>query len=399
MERPSFLSEGETPSRVGDVTEFVEDGNISQIESQWNYWEYLFPNIKICYPIRVNDDPAVLNLISMKGGNFDCTTKTEIDRVIKDLQLPSSRIILSNIIKSNSLMQYAASLEVSPMYFDNEGELLKIANYSPKAKVVLGIKTLQSERKAFECSDPPPLPSAFAVKYGAPKLKWSSLFKCAKSLKLDVVGIKVDVGAPWDNSDEYIDGLRNAYDAFQMGKECGFCMRLVDLGSFFPVDANPQSPHLVEAHKMEKMKKGNEIWSRQKLIISDGRFQSFGLTALGLRIPHPTVLMMTEELDENTDESPDPLFGAPEIGEINTIIPGTLMNVRNIVCREDQNELVDTLVFGNTCSWDDIIGAENSRMQLPLLSEGDWLVFPNMGSFTLTLGSTFNGLPLPEIVR
>ena len=36
-------------------------------------------------------------------------------------------------------------------------------------------------------------------------------------------------------------------------------------------------------------------------------------------------------------------------------------------------------------------------MELPDLNIGDWVVFPNMGAYTLAAGSSFNGMPRPSI--
>lgn len=34
---------------------------------------------------------------------------------------------------------------------------------------------------------------------------------------------------------------------------------------------------------------------------------------------------------------------------------------------------------------------------MPVLAEGDWLSFANMGAYTTAAGSTFNGMPRPDV--
>jgi len=34
---------------------------------------------------------------------------------------------------------------------------------------------------------------------------------------------------------------------------------------------------------------------------------------------------------------------------------------------------------------------------LPILSEGDWVFFGDMGAYTLAAGSSFNGFPRPKV--
>ena len=35
---------------------------------------------------------------------------------------------------------------------------------------------------------------------------------------------------------------------------------------------------------------------------------------------------------------------------------------------------------------------------MPMLDVGDWVYFQNMGAYTLAAGSTFNGMPRPNVV-
>ena len=53
-----------------------------------------------------------------------------------------------------------------------------------------------------------------------------------------------------------------------------------------------------------------------------------------------------------------------------------------------------TSVWGPTCDGLDQI-LKNAK--LPELCVGDFLNFPDMGAYTLCAGSTFNGLPRPDL--
>ena len=51
-------------------------------------------------------------------------------------------------------------------------------------------------------------------------------------------------------------------------------------------------------------------------------------------------------------------------------------------------------LWGPTCDGLDLVVP---KCRLPLLQDGDWLTFDNMGAYTLAAGCEFNGFPRPLI--
>lgn len=60
----------------------------------------------------------------------------------------------------------------------------------------------------------------------------------------------------------------------------------------------------------------------------------------------------------------------------------------------DSRQLYRSTVFGPTCDGLDTV---LSDYKLPKLSNGDWLVFPNMGAYALAGASKFNGINSTDI--
>uniref|UniRef100_A0A8C4QII6 Orn/DAP/Arg decarboxylase 2 N-terminal domain-containing protein n=1 Tax=Eptatretus burgeri TaxID=7764 RepID=A0A8C4QII6_EPTBU len=59
-----------------------------------------------------------------------------------------------------------------------------------------------------------------------------------------------------------------------------------------------------------------------------------------------------------------------------------------------ENEVtLESIVWGHTCAGGDCVVKNCS---LPELSTGDWLIFKNMGAYSMTAWSTFNGFSSPE---
>ena len=55
-------------------------------------------------------------------------------------------------------------------------------------------------------------------------------------------------------------------------------------------------------------------------------------------------------------------------------------------------KLYRSSVWGPTC---DALDCLHSDCKLPELLTGDWLMYANMGAYTLSAGTTFNGMPSP----
>lgn len=52
-------------------------------------------------------------------------------------------------------------------------------------------------------------------------------------------------------------------------------------------------------------------------------------------------------------------------------------------------------IWGPTC---DSIDCLNKSTQLPLLEEGDWLYWENMGAYTISAASQFNGFNISKVI-
>lgn len=59
----------------------------------------------------------------------------------------------------------------------------------------------------------------------------------------------------------------------------------------------------------------------------------------------------------------------------------------------DEGPLIPACIWGPTCDGLDLVVEHTLQ---PLLDEGDWLHFNNMGAYTLAAGCEFNGFPRPH---
>lgn len=189
-------------------------------------WCQLMPRVKPFYAVKSNSLPQIVSFLASLGTGFDCASKQEIDQVLS-LGVHPDRIIYANPCKTKSFIKHAYSVNVNLMTFDNEMELHKVSQLHPNAKLVLRIK---GNDETSRCK--------FNIKFGADLNKCYDLLKIAKQLELEVVGISFHNGSFCEGADAYYKSIAASKLVFDMARELGHQMTLLDIGGGFPGDSS-----------------------------------------------------------------------------------------------------------------------------------------------------------------
>ncbi|KGL81136.1 Ornithine decarboxylase 2, partial [Tinamus guttatus] len=179
------------------------------------------PRVTTFFPVKCNGSRGVIGLLAELGAGFACATKAEIAQV-RSIGVPAEKIFYSNPCTQVAHIKYAASHGVQLMTFDNEVELNKVARSHPHAKMLLGI--------AADFS-PSPHPS---VTFGATLVSCRHLLEMAKEQAVEVVGISFHLGSRCPEPQAFAQALAEAQLVFEMGRELGYRMRVLDIGGGFP---------------------------------------------------------------------------------------------------------------------------------------------------------------------
>ncbi|KAM4656101.1 antizyme inhibitor 2 isoform 1-T2 [Amazona ochrocephala] len=179
------------------------------------------PRVKPFFPVKCNSSEGVIRLLAELGTGFACTNKAEIARV-QSIGVPPDKIFYSSPCKQIAHIKYAASHGVQLMAFDNEVELSKVARSHPWARMLLGITADSS-------------PSAHpSMTFGTTLESCRHLLEMAKEQAVEVVGISFHLGSHGLEPQAFAQAVAAAQLAFDMGTELGFQMRLLDIGGGFP---------------------------------------------------------------------------------------------------------------------------------------------------------------------
>ncbi|GJJ69463.1 ornithine decarboxylase [Entomortierella parvispora] len=373
--------------------------DLGEVYRQHQRWKALLPRIEPFFAMKCNPDPMVMRLLASLGTGFDCASKNEIQSVL-DMGVDPSRIIYANPCKQNSFVKYAYQNKVRMMTFDNAEELYKIKKFHPEAQLVLRILTDDSKSLC-----------KLGLKFGAPLDTTGSLLETAQALGLDVIGISFHVGSGCFDANAFGEAVIRARRVFDQAKSYGFDFKFLDVGGGFP------SAHVTEGITFEKVASilGSTVDALfepdVRVIAEPGRYYVGSAFTLATQVIARRTIQrdLTEEILAQENQNPSHMYYINDgmYGSFNCIMfdhqicePKVLLKDGEFAYKDSSlsvnNEpLGIASVWGPTCDSIDCISA---KAALPLMETGDWLYFDNMGAYTITAASQFNGFRKSEIL-
>jgi len=361
--------------------------NVDDLFQKHVNWTSKMVNISPFYAVKCNTCPLVLETLAYLGIGFDCASKTEIESII-NLGVDPNRIIYANPCKSLDYIEYSKKVGVKKMTFDNEEELLKIKEIFPEAELVLRIKVDDSESKY-----------QLGSKFGTRLDRIEELLVIAKSLSLNVIGVSFHVGSGCGSANPYKSALRDARMVFDLGKEYGFKMSLLDIGGGFPGGSDPKEKALFDdiAQVVQENLQINfpsSSFPNVRVIAEPGRYYVHSAFTLTMNILSKRVEYTDKEMNDKVMMyyMNDGVYGSFsnltfEEGEV---IPIPEINDKDITTRK----VYPSIIWGPTC---DSLDCIQKKIFLPEMNTGEWMTFTDMGAYTLTCGTNFNGFSLPVV--
>lgn len=352
-------------------------------------WARALPRVQPFYAVKCNDSRAVVMTLASLGAGFDCASKTEI-QLVQSLDVDSSRIIYANPCKQTSQIKYALAHGVKMMTFDNEVELMKVARHNDDAKLVLRIATDDSKAVC-----------RLSIKFGATLKNSRLLLERARELGLDVIGVSFHVGSGCTDPETYTQSISDARCVFDMGAELGYNMTLLDIGGGFPgSDDTKLKFEEITSVINPALDKYFPADSGVKIIAEPGRYYVASAYTLAVNIIAKKVVMdeqsASDEEDDGTNDRTVMYYVNDGVyGSFNCILYDHA-HVQPTLHKKPKSDerLYPCNIWGPTCDGLDRI-VEHST--LPDLQVGDWLLFENMGAYTVAASSTFNGFQRPDI--
>lgn len=354
-----------------DSAFFVVD--LTTVINQFQRWSACLPQVTPHYAIKCNPNDMIIRVLSLLGAGFDCASKNEIRQVL-DLGVSPDRIIFANPSKSDDHLAFARAKDVDLLTVDSEDEIYKLRLYHPDAKVVIRIKVDDSQSVC-----------KFSCKFGLELEEVSKVLQIAKQAELDVVGVSFHVGSNCGSVSQFEYAIRDSRKVFDMAREVGYEMNLLDIGGGFPGD--------IGENEFEKMARqittslethfDKEHYPNIRVIAEPGRYFASASHTLVLR-----VIGKKKVVDKTTREITfkytlnDGVYGSFNCIQFDhakpTILPYNERDGKTYKC----------VVYGPTC---DSVDTISEACQLPELAISERVYVPNFGAYTTAAASNFNG--------
>lgn len=338
-------------------------------------WLTLMPRVAPHYAVKCNDDINIIKLLAYLGAGFDCASKGEIKKVM-DIGVSADRIIYANPCKQASFVRYAKEVGVETMTFDNENELMKIHKIYPHAKLVLRLITDDSNAVC-----------RFSMKFGADMNTARKLLEKANEIGMEIIGVSFHCGSGQMTSKAFVDAIQNARMIMNYGIKLGFHMHLLDIGGGFPGNSGTEEyfaeiATAINATIDEHFPNDGSV----KIIAEPGRYYVASAYTLATNI-----IACRQMTDPDTGNEKfmyyinDGVYGSFNCVLYDHYVPKPILMGRN-----DAEKKYTTSIWGPTCDGLDCI---QSSIELPKLDIGEWMIWKNMGAYTISAAVEFNGLP------
>ncbi|CAH0403129.1 unnamed protein product [Chilo suppressalis] len=360
--------------------------DVGEVVARYHTWRELMPRVEPFYAVKCNDDKLLVATLAALGTGFDCASKAEIE-LVTSIGVHPERIIFANPAKMASHIKYSARAGVDTMTFDSEAELMKIKQHMPHAQLVLRIRCDAAKARC-------PL----GIKFGCdPVTEAPGLLKLAAVLGLQVIGVSFHVGSGTQETGVYLRAIQHSRAVFSLAADVGHAnMRLLDIGGGFPgaLHSDIREVSQVINGALETYFSDRSV----RVIAEPGRY--FAAAAYTLFAMVHSSRRVTQKDQEGVEQSHTMYF-------INVGVYGSFNCVLydQFTCYTNEGVVAETIkpkcekpqpcsVWGPSCDSKDCVLPNTF---LPPLSTGDWLMFRDMGAYSLCITSAFNGFPVPKV--
>lgn len=370
--------------------------NLEEVIRRFKVWKVKLPRVKPHYAVKCNDHPAVVKTLALLGAGFDCASRPEIKAVLSCGVKPS-RIIYAHPCKVKSHLSFARSKGVKKMTFDSEQELYKIAELYPDAEILIRIRCDAAE---VQCN--------LGIKFGVMPDEARPLLTLAGRLNLNVVGVAFHVGSGCSEPSVFERAIYETRRVFDEAIDEGHSPRIVDIGGGFLsgslIHLEEASQYINSALSQYFPEEGNV-----EIIAEPGRYMVASAFTLCTPIINfkanvtPTSELPHEFVAENCpykDEVKTKMYYIDDgvYGSFNCIlydhqVVKPVPIIKKGSKKGGRSKSVSS-IWGPTCDgFDQVMKA----VILPDLSVGDYLMWENMGAYTLSAAGQFNGFSVPKV--
>lgn len=347
--------------------------SLNKVQENYLYLKKQLPRVKVFYAMKANSTPEVLLQLANLGSNFDVASPGEM-RALNALGISGSRMVYANPVKTLSGIKLAHDLGVDKFTFDDESEIHKLASYAPGAKVLVRVR-VENKDAVVNLNE----------KFGAAPMQALQLLQLAKDNGLIPAGICFHVGSQSLSADAYITALEMCRELFDKAEIQGMHLTNLDIGGGLPipnekveaVDVDSMTDILRE--KLDELFPDTEIWSEP------GRFMC------GTAVNLVTSVIGTKM----RNGQPWYVLDDGLYGSFNGLMFDHWNFKMKMPADKAQEKVVPSTFVGPSCDSIDVVARD---LPAPKLEIGDRIMVPNIGAYSTSAATSFNGFPPADTI-
>jgi len=332
--------------------------------------------IEVCYAVKCNPDPVVLDTLASSGANFEIASAAELYPVVAAGGDPR-QVLYSNTVKPASHIASTYAAGVRLFAADSATEITKISANAPGAGVVVRV-SVDDTHSRFPLSS----------KFGAPLEDAVPLLLLARDKGLTPSGLTFHVGSQCTDTTAWAKAVQALWPVMAELRTRGIELELLDIGGGFPARYDRPVPPVedIARHTLAAIDRlpyrprrivcepGRALVAESGVIAATviGREQRFGSEWVYLDVGAYNGLM---EAAQTKGTWAFPLLTS----RLGTSAGDMRCTVTGPTC-----DASDTIFFDATLPFD--------------VGEGDRVYIGAAGAYTLCYASSFNGFPPPKPV-
>jgi len=218
-----------------------------------------FPNGQVCFAVKANNDPTVLNIFHEEGLHFDVASWGEISQ-LKVMGVPASSMVFSAPTKVPRDIQRAYEYGVRRFSFDTRIELEKLAKWAPGARVIARV-AVDNNGSHW------PLERKFGIEPG----QEVEHLVYARDLGLVPYGLTFHVGSQNKDPQAWARALERVAPIWNTLESLDIHLEVIDTGGGFPVQFNEPVPGVEEIAAVILPAMDRLFGGKAKLLVEPGR--------------------------------------------------------------------------------------------------------------------------------
>jgi ornithine decarboxylase len=342
--------------------------DLQEVSRLYHLWEEELPDVKPYYAVKCNPDEHLIAHLAALGAGFDCASPAEIDMVLQHTQIDPSQIIYANPQKTLEDIRFAIHHRIRKTTLDSVYEIDKIASIHPE-KLQCYIRIYAND-PAAQC--------VLSNKYGATQDEWVPLLERARDQNVSLTGISFHVGSGAKSPKAFEEAIKQATHLHELAKSYGFHLETLDIGGGF-TKKNFKSVAAILRSKLETS-------PFTYFIAEPGRYFAESAATLFTQITG-----RRDRGDHRDYYLTDSIYGS-----FNAILYDHMTPTPVPYMPPSASKPMTSTLYGATCDGLDTI---MKSVLLPELKVGEWIYWPNMGAYTVSGASLFNGFPFPFIPK